>query len=101
MEQSCYHVIDILTFNWNEAQTNCQNLGGDLAIIRTQDENSFIHDLMKKENFPDWSVWLGLYRKADDMFYWIDDTPLAGRYSTWRSGEPNFNYEKCVHMFSV
>ena len=57
---------------------------------------------MKKENFPDLGEWLGLYRKADDMFYWIHDSPLAGRYSAWASGDsPNFNYEKCVHMFSV
>ena len=56
---------------------------------------------MKKETVSVWGVWLGLYRKADDMFYWIDDTPLAGQYSAWARGEPNSNDEKCVHMFSV
>ena len=49
---------------------------------------------------PDWGVWLGLNRKADNMFYWIDGTPLAGQYSAWASGEPNHNYEKCVHMYN-
>ena len=24
----------------------------------------------------EWGVWLGLYRKADGMFYWTDDKPL-------------------------
>jgi len=56
---------------------------------------------MKNETVPDWGVWLGLNRKADNMFYWIDDTPLAGQYSAWASGEPSYNSEKCVHMFRV
>ena len=55
---------------------------------------------MKKETVPDWGVWLGLNRKADNMFYWIDGTPLAGQYSAWASGEPNYNSEKCVHMYN-
>ena len=36
------------------------------------------------------------------MFYWIDDTPLAGQYSAWADGEPsdhNLNEEICVHMY--
>ena len=35
------------------------------------------------------------------MFYWIDDTPLAGQYSEWDSGELNYFYEKCVHIFTA
>ena len=42
-------------------------------------------------------AWLGLYRKADNKFYWIDDTPLAGHYSAWGIGEPYHFREKCVH----
>ena len=34
------------------------------------------------------------------MFYWIDDTPLAGQYSAWASREPNSPDEKCVHTFN-
>ena len=35
------------------------------------------------------------------MFYWIDDTPLAGQYSAWASGEPNSNNEKCGHIYKA
>ena len=38
------------------------------------------------------------------MFYWIDDTALAGQYSAWADGEPsnhNFFVEKCVHMYAL
>ena len=77
----------------------CQNLGGDLAIIRSQDENNFVRDLINQQTVQDRGAWLGLYRKTDNMFYWIDDTPLAEQYSAWASGEPNSNDEKCGHIY--
>ena len=81
---SCYLVIDIPTANWSDARTTWQNLGGDLAIIRSQDENNFTLDLvMKQKQVTFWGAWLGLHRNpsAGDQFYWIDDTPLAGQFS--------------------
>ena len=50
-----------------------------------------------------YGAWLGLYRNpsAGDEFYWIDDTPLAGQFSAWASGEPNDVQEKCVHMYAT
>ena len=46
-------------------------------------------------------VWIGLYRKPDNEFYWIDDTPVAGQFSLWANGEPNNkNGEKCANMFA-
>ena len=97
---SCYHVIDTPTLNWSDARTTCQNLGGDLAIIRSQDENNFIIDILnKQQRIQDLGAWIGLYRKADNMFYWIDDTPLAGQYSTWANGKPDSQDEKCANIF--
>ncbi|XP_078380620.1 C-type lectin domain family 6 member A-like [Oculina patagonica] len=95
---SCYHVINTPTLSWSDARTTCQNLGGDLAIIRSEDENNFTRDLvMKQPTVQYWGAWIGLYRKADTKFYWIDDTPLDGQYSAWASGEPNYLHEKCVN----
>ena len=56
---------------------------------------------MNQQTDQDWGAWLGLYRKADNMFYWIDATPLAGQYSAWDSGEPSHFHEKCVHIYNV
>ena len=79
----------------------CQNLGGDLAIIRSEDENTFIRDLVvKQQTAQSWGAWIGLHRKTDTKFYWIDDTPLEGQYSAWASGEPNYLHDKCVHTAS-
>ena len=54
--------------------------------------------IKKKKTVQNWGAWLGLYRKADDMFYWVDDTPLEGQYSAWASKEPNDKAERCVHI---
>ena len=94
-------INDTPTLNWSDARTICQNLGGDLAIIRSQDENNFVRDLVRNRQIgQSWGAWLGLYKKADNALYWIDDTPLAGHYSAWGIGEPNYVYHKCVHTQS-
>ena len=73
-------------------------------MIRSQDENNFTLDLVQKQKtVQDFGAWIGLYRKVDNMFYWIDDTPLAGQYSAWDSGEPNNDQnrgENCVHTYT-
>ena len=75
-------------------------MAADLPIIRSATENNFIFDLItKRERVTLWGTWLGLYRKADTKFYWIDDTALVGQYSAWGRGEPNNYHEKCGHMF--
>ncbi|KAL9965911.1 hypothetical protein ACROYT_G029774 [Oculina patagonica] len=98
---SCYHVIDTPTLKWGDARTTCQNLGGDLTIIRSEDENTFIRDLVgNQQTVQDWGAWIGLYRKNDTKFYWIDDTPLEGQYDAWAQGKPDNLDEKCVHTFN-
>ena len=101
---SCYHVKDTPTLKWSDARTTCQNLGGDLAIIRSQDENNFILELLYNQTMvQNEGAWLGLKRKtsAGDKFYWIDDTPLAGHYSAWASNEPNDPHEECVQIYAA
>ena len=68
------------TLKWRDARTTCQNLGGDLAIIRSQDENNFMRDLvMNQQTIQGWGAWLVLTRKTNN---WTDDTPLASQYSS-------------------
>ena len=70
----------------------CQNVGGNLAVIRSQDENNFTLDLViKQERVTVLGAWLGLYKNpsAGDEFHSIDGTPLADQYSAWAHGEPS------------
>ncbi|XP_068728831.1 perlucin-like protein [Montipora capricornis] len=98
--KSCYIVIDIPTLEWSAARRNCQKLGGDLAKITTNAENQFIFNLVSNQaTTTSWGAWLGLHRKADNKFYWADDTPLTG-YTPWGRGEPNNpTTERCGNMF--
>ena len=82
----------------------CQDLGGDLAIIRSQDDNEFILELLNNQTMvKEEGAWLGLNRKssAGNAFYWIDDTPLAGHFSAWANGEPNDLGEECVQIHAA
>ena len=101
---SCYYVIDTPTLKWSDARTTCQTRGGDLAIIRSEDENNFILELLKNQKtVKREGAWLGLYRKpwAGRPFYWIDDTPLtADHYSAWAVSEPSNPNEECVQMYA-
>ena len=56
---------------------------------------------MSQSNGRDRSAWIGLNRKMDDKFYWMDGTPSAGRFSAWAQGEPNYLQEKCVLILTI
>ena len=97
---SCYYVEKTATSKWQDARKKCQNMGADLAIITSSDENCFIANLTKKYNIIKANgVWLGLKRLADSKFYWIDGTPLEGHFQAWGQGQPdNSGGENCGHM---
>ena len=102
--KSCYYVISTPTVKWSDARTKCQNHTGDLAIIRSEDENNFVLNLLKnKKTVQIEGAWLGLKRNtsAGNEFYWIDGTPVAGQYSAWASNEPNNVKEECVRMYAA
>ena len=76
---SCYYVKDTPTLKQSDARQHCQNLGGDLAIIKSENQNDFIFSLIQSQNtFTKWGAWIGIQRKADGKFYWIDNTPGDG-----------------------
>ena len=80
--KSCYHALnDSMAVTHDDARSICQNLGADLAVINSSDENDFIYDLVKNSRSL-WRTWIGLRKKADGKFYWLDDldTPLEGNY---------------------
>lgn len=98
---SCYYVETAATSKWQDARKKCQNMGADLAIITSSDENHFIANLTKKYNIiKENGVWFGLQRLADSKFYWIDGTPLEGHFQAWRHRQPDNSggVENCGHM---
>lgn len=87
----------------SNARSRCQELGGDLPIIKSADQNEFIFSLARNQTgVSKWGVWLGLTRNADDAkFYWIDGSPLEGGYDNWKMDEPNDleGHEDCVNLY--
>ena len=91
-----------MTGKQSDARQHCQSLGGDLAIIKSENQNDFIFNLIQSQNtFTKWGAWIGMERKSDGKFYWIDNTPAEGSYSIWSGGEPNNHggSENCVQMY--
>ncbi|XP_068691866.1 perlucin-like protein isoform X3 [Montipora foliosa] len=98
--RSCYYVEKTATSKLQDARKKCQDIGADLAIITSSNENRFIANLTKKYNInKGLGVWFGLQRLADSKFYWIDGTPLEGHFQAWGQGQPdNSGGENCGHM---
>lgn len=99
-ETSCYYVDNTRTRRMSDAREKCRQMEGDIAMIRSAYENQFIFNLVEKtRGIPEhWGVWIGLQRKADGSFQWVDESPLG--YSKWYPGEPNDTggREDCGHM---
>ena len=75
---------------------NCQNVGGKLVKIETEEESQFI---TRKYFSNNGRYWIGLsdaFKEKD--WRWTDKTGLTG-YKNWGSGEPNnLSNEDCVAM---
>ena len=93
---------DSITLRWEDARKVCQDKGANLVMIKSREENTFIWNLVEKQDtVAAYGAWIGLHREDDDKFYWDDDTLFyQGRDWLWRKGQPD-NYlgkENCVHI---
>ena len=102
--KSCYYVANTSSAStWNKSRIFCQNLGADLAVIKSKEENQFVYDLLRNTSVKN-NGWIGLHRKADDEnFSWLDSRPEKGNFQNWgsrkRSESPSD--ENCVLIIRV
>jgi hypothetical protein len=84
------------TANWANANQICQDNGGFLACINSQEENAYLANLLTLQ-----SAWIGLNDSNNDgQFEWGCGDPLD--YTNWYPGQPN-NYngsQDCVEMLN-
>ena len=52
-------------------------------MIKTENENQFVYNLLRN-TAGDCDGWIGLYRKANNKFYWLDGRPAQ----MWNADEP-------------
>ena len=81
-----YKVFDE-TMNWYQAKDFCEEKGGHLVTITSQEEQAAIQSILlysgKKKNF----YWTGGFCVEKDNWRWI--TGEEFNYTNWAKGEPN------------
>ncbi|XP_071839211.1 uncharacterized protein [Apostichopus japonicus] len=85
-----FYYINPFALTWSDARADCIAMGGDLATITSQNENSFIVGLL--DNWADVSssllIFIGLsYNPSETSFQWVSGEALS--YTNWLSGPVN------------
>merc|ERR1712025_1047349 len=94
----CYRQMFELT-NHLSAMNNCIRLGGTLASLDSQEEQSFLVSLLSPKG-----GWLGAVDWLDEgEFSWLDGTIITDNldvYTNWREEQPNnfLQNQHCVWM---
>ncbi|KAJ8337089.1 hypothetical protein SKAU_G00383090 [Synaphobranchus kaupii] len=83
----CFKYISGAT-DWADAEINCENIGGNLASVHSEEEYAFIRQLVKQADSSEPTFWMGLsnHYKAD-TWLWSDGTRVD--FTLWNPGEPN------------
>lgn len=71
--EPCYVVINAPMLNYADAAANCKSLGGSLARIKSNAENTFVGNLMvKKYKFENKKVARGMdFSDCESHNWWI------------------------------
>lgn len=89
--------------SWKDAQAKCEEMGGHLLVISSEEEQEFINSYVKERyeagDMTKWNIWLGATIKNGVLSWVADET---GDYSNWNAGEPNnmHRLEDCVMMYT-
>ncbi|KAG7330773.1 hypothetical protein KOW79_004742 [Hemibagrus wyckioides] len=69
--------------SWSEGRHDCIEIGADLVIINSRDEQDFVEMWRRGEG-----AWIGANdRDSEGVWKWVDGTTLTSGF--WSSGEPN------------
>lgn len=71
---------------WKEARGKCVAVGGDLAVIDSLDENTFVGDLVAKGGGTD--CWIGATDEAAEGV-WVSPSGARLAYFNWFKQQPN------------
>ena len=87
--------------NFDDARDACQNLGGDLALVKTEMiQNALSPIIVNLGRTPfSYGYFIGMTDKIQERRWrWLDDTRLT--YTNWNPREPNNSgNEDCGSMF--
>ncbi len=88
-DDRCWKVLKFPTpLTWDDARTQCQGWGGELASLHWRTDNDQARSLADQLCGKDAAVWIGLSDRAvEGKYVWSDGEP--GDFSYFNSGEPN------------
>lgn len=97
-EASCFKFFDSLGLEtYENAARNCQENGGNLVTIRSQEEQLFLVNLLFTRTQLVDNFWLGgRYNSSSGEYSWSDEN--APLYSNWAPGYPKKHTDYCVAM---
>ena len=82
---------------WSEAKEYCENIGGYLACITSEDEQEFIMSLINDGEKN--CYWLGGYKKNSGSFEWLSGEKFV--YDNWDVSEPSGGEEDCLQIYRI
>lgn len=93
-----YEIVPSM-MTWDEAKVYCEQQGGYLACITSQEEYDTVLALAKDSGRK--VFWLGGHRDSAGNFAWVSGEPFA--FSAWGPGEPNNDggAERCLALFDA
>ncbi|KAM5233906.1 CD209 antigen-like protein 2 isoform 1-T1 [Hipposideros larvatus] len=79
--------------NWHESVIACQDVGAQLVVIKSAEEQSFLQLRVSKSNR---FTWIGLSDlKHEGTWHWVDNSTLSTSFNKyWNEGEPNSQGEE-------
>ena len=95
-----YHLYDV-SMTWNEAKQYCENSGGHLVTITSEEEQKMIENLIVKGN--KYQYWLGMSTSSGNST-WVTGESVS--YTKWDGVEPNHcsrsdgEYEQYIQIYS-
>ncbi|XP_068231840.1 echinoidin-like [Palaemon carinicauda] len=94
---SCFHLANE-TGSWLHGYEYCNNIGGSLATVASEDENYFIAGVLAASYAP--AVWIGFNdQQVSGYFEWISGQPTT--FSNFGPGQPDYGKERnedCVEI---
>jgi hypothetical protein len=79
--QGCYRA-SVATATWFDAQDDCQAWGGDLVVIESQAEDTFLTARMTVD------VWIGAHDRAvEGTVVWVNGQPFV--FENWGTAQPD------------
>ncbi len=103
-DSSSYEIINDTAMTWAQSKEYCENKGGHLVTISSEEEQIYLLGLMSQYG-KNYTYWLG-YRYIDEYEgidpHWESINGEGMPYTNWAPKEPNALYNEAVaHMYNI